>query len=42
MHVQRISEMIRCLYTGGNFQQFFFWKNPREMEDLIYEHDLTN
>ena len=41
MHVQRMLEMGMILYTGGNFK-LNVWKNLREIENLIYDHDLTN
>ena len=41
MHVQRILENSRGLYTGGNFKQTV-WKNRRDIGDLIYDHDLIN
>ena len=39
VHVQRMLEMSRCLYTGGNFKQIG-WKNRSEIGDLyiIYDH----
>ena len=39
VHVQRMLEMRRCLYTGGNFLKNV-WKNRSEIGDLyiIYDH----
>ena len=41
VHVQRMLKMSRGLYTGGNFKQNT-WKKRRKVEDLIFDHDLTN
>ena len=40
MHVQRMLEMDRFLYTGGNFNQNV-WKKSKGNGDFIYDHDLT-
>ena len=40
MHVQRMLEMSRVLYTGVNIKQNVR-KNHREIWDLIYDHDFT-
>ena len=40
VHVQRMLEMSRGLYTGGNFKENTC-KKRRKIGELICDHDLT-